>query len=400
MDELNALATELREQLGPAPVETDAQWRRLQRDARFQSPRRFERRHWTLGLAFGFAAVVLCVVLTRVPFGNGFEQLSSSSAPESFRLADGSALVLERESRGELRENEQGTSFLLDSGRVRLEVAPQHGRSFEVRARGYAVTVVGTRFDVSLGASGGVAVEVAHGVVEVKPPGAGSTVRLLAGDRLDGDADGKVTVHHKRTQPSAISHAAETSGEASAPSAAAPGSSGAERVIEAPAPQRSAAITSPLSAADWRALFQERRYPEALASARTFGMERLLKELDARALSDLADTARLAGDASLGVRVLETLRARFPGGAQASRAAFLLGRAHALSGNRKGAISAFEAHLAKDPNGPHSTEALGRLMELYSVQGDRSRARTAAEHYLERAPKGPYERLARSLVAR
>ncbi len=397
MDELNALAAELREQLGPAPVEADAQWRRLQRDPRFESPRPFERRHWTLGLAFGFAAVVLCAVLVRVPFGSGFKELSASAAAESFRLADGSELVLERETRGELHESEQGTSFLLDSGKVRLEVAPQHGRTFEVRALGYAVTVVGTRFDVSLGASGGVVVEVAHGVVEVKPPGDRSAVRLLAGDRLDGDAGGKVTVHHQSTQPGAPSLEAETVGVASAPAAAASGSSSAQLVVEAPTPHRSAPTTG--SAADWRSLFQERRYPEALASARTFGMERLLKELDARGLSDLADTGRLAGDASLGMRVLETLRARFPGGAQASRAAFLLGRAHALSGNRTGAVRAFEAHLAEDPKGPHSTEALGRLMELYSAQGDRSRARTAAERYLERAPKGPYERLARSLVA-
>jgi TolA-binding protein len=398
MDELNALAAELREQLGPAPVETDAQWRRLQQDSRLKAPRRFERRRWTLGLAFGFAAVVLCVVLARVPFGSGFKELSASAAPETFHLADGSELVLERESRGELHESAQGTSFLLDSGKVRFEVAPQQGRTFEVRAVGYAVTVVGTRFDVSLGANGGVLVEVAHGVVEVKPPGDRALVRLVAGDRLDGDAGGKVTVHHQSTQPGARSLAAETAGVASAPTAAAPGSTGAELVVEVPAQLRSAP-TGPLSRADWRALFQERRYPEALASARALGVEGLLKGLDASGLSDLADTARLAGDASLGVRSLETLRARFPGGAQASRAAFLLGRAHALSGNRKGAARAFEAHLAEDPQGPHSVEALGRLMELYSALGDRSRARTAAERYLERAPKGPYERLARSLVA-
>jgi tetratricopeptide (TPR) repeat protein len=156
----------------------------------------------------------------------------------------------------------------------------------------------------------------------------------------------------------------------------------------------SAGATGP----EWRAHFRARRYAEALDSAREAGVDAMLGELDARALSDLADVARLGGDSSLNVRVLRTLRARFPGTLQASRAAFLLGRALALAGNSREAAGAFEAHLAEDPDGAHAVEALGRLTELYSAMGDRARARKMAERYLERAPAGPYQRLARSLV--
>lgn len=389
MGRLDPLAAELRSQLGPAPDPTDAQWRRVQHDERLESPRGIERRHWLTAAAFGLITLTLWLLFLRAPFGKDSIELSASAAPIDHHLDDGSVLVLERQSRGLLQEGRQATTFRLETGKVSLEVAPQEGRAFEVRAAGYTVTVVGTRFDVSLATTGGVTVEVAHGVVAVAPPAGGSVVRLVAGDRLEGDGEGRVTVRRAAPASDAAAPSNETPPAAAAVLPEAPSSE---------APAGASASNREASPPDWRASFQARRYPEALASARALGVSRLLEELDAGGLSDLADAARLGGDPSLGVRVLDTLRARFPGTARASRAAFLLGRAHALSGNQRDAIGAFEAHLVEDPNGAHSIEALGRLMELYAERGDRKRARSAAERYLERAPQGPYERLAHSLV--
>jgi ferric-dicitrate binding protein FerR (iron transport regulator) len=391
MNELEVLAEKLRSELGAAPASHAVQWRRLQHDERFTSPRRATSWRWVTGFALCAAALLLWVLVARDPRGSSME-LAASRASLDHRLKDRSELHLEPHSRGRLDEGSHDTLFRLEAGKVRLNVTPQHDRRFEVLAAGYVVTVVGTRFAVWVETPGRVVVEVAEGVVTVTPPHGEPSVRLGAGERLDGDARGKITIVRGRDLASSNSRPAlqEPDAESATAEPLAPPPSLATKESA-----RVGEVTEP----DWRAHFRARRYSEALAAARAIGVERLLLELDAGSLSDLADVARLGGDSSLNVRVLRTLRSRFPGTAQASRGAFLLGRALALGGNLREAALAFEAHLAEDPNGAHSIEALGRLMELYSDLGDRPRARSRAERYLERAPTGPYQRLARSLTA-
>lgn len=389
MDRLELLAAEVRSKLGDAPVAHDAQWRRLQRDERLVKEESPARRRWIAGFALVAAALLSWALLLRP--SSSSKALAAGSAPLEHELGDRSVLVLDRGSRGHLQEGDDSTFFRLESGKANLEVAPQEGRRFEVLAGNYVVTVAGTRFAVWVGTSGNVVVEVAAGALVVTPPRGEPPVRLGAGERLEGDRDGRVSV----ARPGAVESVPSPSRVDLEPELAR-----GTAVAQAPAKPEQPARQAPVVTAepDWRARFRARRYPEALASARSVGVERLLVELDAAALADLADVARLGGDSSLNVRVLRALRARFPGTSQASRGAFLLGRALALAGNQREAAAAFEAHLAEDPNGAHSVEALGRLMELYSELGDRARARTRAERYLERAPTGPYQRLARSLV--
>jgi TolA-binding protein len=135
-----------------------------------------------------------------------------------------------------------------------------------------------------------------------------------------------------------------------------------------------------------------------LSLVRASGVDRRLGELSPGALSELAEAARLGGDAELAARALTTLLRRFPGAPEAREGRFLLGRVHALRGDRAAAIDAFESYLGRGVSSVYANETLGRLMELYTARGDAERARGIARRYLERAPNGPYRRLAQSLV--
>jgi TolA-binding protein len=164
-------------------------------------------------------------------------------------------------------------------------------------------------------------------------------------------------------------------------------------------PPRAEPSVSSTPISDWQARYREGKYSESLALVRSSGFDKRLNELSPGVLAELADTARLGGDPGLAARALSTLVRRFPGSAEARDGKFLLGRVHALRGDRTAAIAAFEGYLSKGASALYANEAVGRLMELYSANGDAERARAMAERYLERAPNGPYQRLARSLVS-
>jgi TolA-binding protein len=152
------------------------------------------------------------------------------------------------------------------------------------------------------------------------------------------------------------------------------------------------------SESDWQTPYRQGNYAASLTRARAIGVKKLIDELSPKSLAELADAARLGGDPELAVRALTALQKRFPGSAEAREGKFLLGRVHALRGDKNAAIGAFEDYLAQKGASTYATEAIGRLMELYSGRGDTERARAMAERYLERAPNGPYQRLARSLL--
>ena len=131
---------------------------------------------------------------------------------------------------------------------------------------------------------------------------------------------------------------------------------------------------------------------------RASGLAERLNDLSAATLAEVADAARLGGDSELAVRALTLLTRRFPSSPQARHGKFLLGRLHALRGDRAAAVAALESYLGAGDGSQYATEAVGRLMELYSQSGETERARNMARRYLERAPNGPYQRLARSLA--
>jgi TolA-binding protein len=105
------------------------------------------------------------------------------------------------------------------------------------------------------------------------------------------------------------------------------------------------------SSTGWRRLYLAGDYAGALRVARDRGLDRLALQLDAAALADLADSARLGGDPSAALQLLAALERRFPASEWASRASFLSGRLLERQKRHADAILAFERHLERDPEG-------------------------------------------------
>ena len=99
-----------------------------------------------------------------------------------FRLADGSAVTLDSDSRATIEFDGAGRRISLTRGRARFDVAHE-GRPFLVKAGHGVVTAHGTVFDVQLTEQGQVKVHLLQGRVEVKShasAGGGSSDRTRA----------------------------------------------------------------------------------------------------------------------------------------------------------------------------------------------------------------------------
>jgi hypothetical protein len=135
-----------------------------------------------------------------------------------------------------------------------------------------------------------------------------------------------------------------------------------------------------------------------LAEARGRGVDEILDTVDARALGALADAARYAGDAALSTHALEALRRRFPASAEASAAAFQLGRLADAGGDASGALVWYRRYGAEAPRGPYAAEAFGREMLDVERLSGRAAAAPLAHEYVARLPEGTYLLQARAIL--
>lgn len=397
MNELRALVQAVEAQRPPLPSELlRAQRQRLLADprARVRAARRTSGVVAGAALALSLAGAWLFVRRADPPPADRSESRARHSLEERAaserRLEDGTSIRLGAGTLGQLAQGEpHDVRFDLERGRAEFDVTHNRARTFRVVAGKYEVLVLGTRFSVDYDPAAGLAVSVARGVVTVAAPGRAST-RLEAGERLavtEGRwaierAAGELPVGADVVTPDAIERGA----------GAAPRRDSVEN-----APHALPSVRTPRP--DWRRLYLAGDYAGALRVARDLGLERLELQLDAAALADLADSARLGGDPSAALRLLGALERRFPASKSATLASFLSGRLLARQGLHAEAISAFERHLERDPDGMYASETRGRLMEAYTATGDHQRARALAKAYLARYPEGPYQRLARSLIA-
>lgn len=152
-------------------------------------------RRWT-SLALAASVVLGCALLFSQLHQHGpdstlADRALTTAAGEvrSEPLADGSAISLAAATRLHVRLQSDRRDVVLHEGEAFFEVAPDKNRPFTVDAGSVQVRVLGTGFDVDRSAAG-VAVEVAHGRVEVSWEGEKHI--LLAGDALrvrDGHAE-------------------------------------------------------------------------------------------------------------------------------------------------------------------------------------------------------------------
>ncbi len=146
-------------------------------------------RRWWVGAGAAAAAAALVAVLVLPGQEGRPSQTYATGRGQhlAVRLADGSALDLNAETRLEVSFAPDRRRVVMHGGEVIFDVAADARRPFEIEAAGEVVRVVGTRFDVR-DRPEGLAVVVARGVVQVRPGAGASNAQvyvLRPGQRLD-----------------------------------------------------------------------------------------------------------------------------------------------------------------------------------------------------------------------
>jgi transmembrane sensor len=156
--------------------------------------RRFAAIAAILVLVLGSGTVLLTLNRPQGPGPGGqIAAIEYTSAPGQVRevkLADGSTMTLDGESKARARLGPAERAIELVQGRAFFEVEPDRSRPFSVTAAARRVVAIGTRFEVDLGADG-LRVTLLHGRVDVAPLRAnGRVFTLIPGQQFVEGAGG------------------------------------------------------------------------------------------------------------------------------------------------------------------------------------------------------------------
>ncbi|HKO51134.1 MAG TPA: FecR family protein [Polyangiaceae bacterium] len=367
----------------------------------FAKQEHFATRYWVFGtcaIALALMAVVFAPgwlasrstrELRGAWQGKGVPEKSRVVAPaergEMLSFSDGSQLELGASAELTLSKLAPEQAHLdLARGHVDASIRKGTGRAWTLAAGPYAVRVVGTQFSVDWNASSGFfSVNVREGKVlvtggELQAGG----VLLGAGERI----------------------------ERQAPAAAQGGARESTGVLRDTPPAPAAGSTLPrtatsasLSADDFRDDFRLQatrgNYAVAIARARRAGFDRLSRELPAKDLLLLANTARYAGSSQEARGALLKLRERFPGTPSAAHAALLLA-SHAEDRD-KDPVEAerwLRAFLTESPRGELAEGAWARLLAALLKRGAQAEAQQMARVYLRLHPSGKHVAQARAVL--
>jgi hypothetical protein len=308
---------------------------------------------------------------------------ADAGTPMQLRFSEGSSLVLGAGGRLRvLATHAAGARILVEDGTVDAHIVPARlgKKQWSFEAGPFHVQVVGTRFRLSYRAQEqSLALSTHEGRVVVTGPCVQGPTAVSAGSRLD-----LTCLAPQLPPPRTASIAAE------------PAVPPAAKVEVDPPSVKPVRRTSA-----WRELLLAGRLREGLRAAERADFARVCQVATAKELLALADAARLFGRSNRAETALRTLRQRFPKSAEASTAAFTLGRVAFERKRAYGeAVKWFGTYLREQPNGPLMGDSMGRLMEAKLLAGDGNGARTDAEGYLRRFPEGPYASEARGILSK
>lgn len=337
------------------------------------------------------------------------------------RFSDGSVIELEPLSGARMVDaDERGARILLEKGTVRAEVIHRLDTSWALDVGPYEVKVTGTRFDAAWDPERQqFSLDLHEGGVMVRGPMVTQGQRVEAGNRfrawvgeqrvelasLDadriapGDREPLFEEPAKGETPEAIGEGStleddgepdETDTSTDRAPARAGADAGAVSVVRAPEP--------PVEPT-WKELASRGEFQDAIRAAELAGFEKVLIGATPRDLKVLADAARLSGDFARAEQCYVELRQRYPGSADATKAAFALGRMafdqqHLYSKSAKW----LDLYLKESGGGGLAREALGRLVEARYRAGDRNGALQSARRYLASYPDGPHAAYARKIL--
>lgn len=355
------------------------------------------RPYWAVGAcaALGVAAAVVTSHWSASPsVGELHGAWQGKSLPERARVVApaerGETLSFSDGSRVKLGARAEIALSKLAPEQAHLELARGHvdatirkgtGRAWTLGAGPYSVRVVGTAFSVDWDAgSRFFAVNVREGKVlvtggELRPDG----ILLGPGERIE------------RQGPPLSEDEAAPETSARQLGAAPPAGSG----------QASARAPSPPAPTDddFRVQAARGNYSAAIAAARRAGFDRLSRDLAAKDLLLLANTARYAGSSTEARGALLKLRERFPASPSAVHAALLLAsQAEDRDKNSLEAERWLRTFLTESPQGELAAGARARLLAMLLKRGAQAEAEQVARDYLRLHPNGQHAAQARAVL--
>jgi len=377
-------------------------------------------RWWLRGLALGAATTLLALgthrllreradaplqyVVEGAVLGPGESIRAEAASAARLVFSDDSRIRMAPATKVRvLGRDAHGSRIALRDGELEVDIRHRADTSWRFDAGPFTVKVVGTSFHLGFDQRRGrLRLRISSGVVEARGPSPDRVFTLRAGESLElfADAAGKpVTAVVPASAPAAAPLSPPQAVREPAPSAVAPSPPQAsptgsrrrlahvDRAEVGPAPGH------------WARLIGQGDFARVVREAERNGLDAVFASAPAAELTALADAARYLRRNDLARQALLGLRARFPGTARASDAAFFLGRlAEEPPSSTGAAVAWYETYLAEAARGPYAGEALGREMALLA-RTDRVRARQAARAYLERFPNGPQSELARVLLS-
>lgn len=321
------------------------------------------------------------------------------SAPAASKLdlnfSEGSRVVLEPGARGRVaRSTSHGATMVLEDGRASVNVVHRPDTDWRILAGPYVVQVAGTSFEVSYAvATQTFQLDMREGVVRVTGPGLAVPGEIRGTQRLLL-APGSSAVPASSASPS-VSKAADAA--SSTPQTDAPVASPSAAGDSPAQPVSTGFVERKKSADSWAQLARRAEHLKILELADREGIDHALQSATGPDLFALANAARISGKQQVAARAYRAIRSRFAASAEATSAAFFLGRVYESS-DPAIAISWYEQYCHEAPGGVWVAEALGRRMVLLNASQGSEAARKAAEDYLQRFASGPYAGFAQKIL--
>jgi hypothetical protein len=332
--------------------------------------------------------------------GSGFDGPYVSASPMSpaeLLFSDGSDLKADPGCR--LRVDEtytNGARVFIERGLTTSHVAHEKASNWTFVAGPFEVHVTGTRFALSWDPLvEEIDLRLLEGSVEVRSPLAQGPIVVRAGQRFRAavssrslmvtEGDGVPVVI-----PTPVAAAPVTGGVAAPPSAPQATTAPPTTTVNGKAP--------PARRESWQELLTRGDFESIVSAANARGVDACVTGCSAGDLRSLADAARYTGRGELAERCLLALRQRFPVGAHAAAAAFMLGRTHETRNQPTTAQRWYETYLTESPEGEFAAEALAGKMRAVTTTRGPGVAKPLALEYLRRYPQGVHVKTARKIA--
>lgn len=332
--------------------------------------------------------------------GSGFDGPYVSASPLSpadLVFSDGTNLHADPGCR--LRVDEtytNGARVHIERGSTMSKVAHEKASNWTFVAGPFEVHVTGTRFALNWDPLfEEIDLRLLEGSVEVRSPLAQGPIIVRAGQRFRAAISSRSLTVTEGETPVVASAAPVAEG---APHAVAPSSAPPASPAQAAAQPPTVNSKAPPRRESWQELLTRGDFESIVVAANARGVDACITGCSVGDLRSLADAARYTGRGELAEKCLLALRQRFPSGAPAAAAAFMLGRTHETRNQPTSAQRWYETYLAEAPEGEFAAEALAGKMRAVTTTRGPAAAKPLALDYLRRYPQGVHVKTARKIA--